>query len=57
MARLSLLKGMLGSTALFTLPPLELITTEEQQHLSWTEDCDQLFLYDRTGAPLRERAQ
>lgn len=31
-------KGMLGSAALHTLPPLELLSSEEQQHLSWTGD-------------------
>src|SRR5688500_10712066 len=46
MDRLSFLKGMQGSTALLTLLPLGLLTTEEQQHLSLTEDCQQLFLYD-----------
>ena len=46
MDRITFLRGMLGSTALLTLPPLEILPEPEQDMLSWTDDCHQLFLYD-----------
>jgi hypothetical protein len=41
---------MPGSTALPTLPPLELLSSEEQQHLSRRKGWHQLFLYKCVGA-------
>lgn len=46
MHRLAFLRTLLGSPALLTLPPLELLGTAEQDRLAWTKDCHQLFVYD-----------
>jgi hypothetical protein len=46
MDRLTFLRSLLGSTALLTVPPLELITPEEQDRLAWTKDATPLFMYD-----------
>ncbi|HRF82462.1 MAG TPA: HIRAN domain-containing protein, partial [Flavobacteriales bacterium] len=46
MHRLTFLRTLLGSPALLTLPPFELLGSEEQDRLAWTQDCHQLFVYD-----------
>lgn len=46
MDRITFLRSLLGSTALLTLPPWELLPPAEQDRLAWTKDCHHLFLYD-----------
>lgn len=45
MDRTTFLRSLLGSTALLTVPPLELFP-EQQDRLAWSKDCHHLFLYD-----------
>lgn len=46
MDRPTFLRTLLGSTALLTLPPWELLPPAEQDRLAWTQECHHLFLYD-----------
>ena len=46
MDRPTFLRSLLGSTALITLPPLELLGSAEQDRLAWTRDCHHIFVYD-----------
>ncbi|HNO06732.1 MAG TPA: hypothetical protein PKK49_15725, partial [Flavobacteriales bacterium] len=45
MDRLSFLRNLLGSTALLTLPPRELIA-EQPGLLDWTEECEMLHAWE-----------
>lgn len=46
MDRATLLKRMLGSAALLTLPPWVLLNAQEQDRLAWTQDAHGIFVFD-----------
>lgn len=46
MDRLAFLRSLLGSPALLTLPPLELLPPEEQDRMAWAKHCHHIFVYD-----------
>lgn len=53
MDRLTFLRSLLGSPALLTLPPLELLSPTEQDRMAWTQDCNHVFVYDGFVAGFR----
>lgn len=46
MDRPTFLRSLFGSTALLTLPPLELLPEDDQDRMAWTKDCHHIFVYD-----------
>lgn len=46
MDRLSFLRNLLGSAALLTLPPRELLAEHQPGLLDWTEECELLHAWD-----------
>lgn len=46
MNRLAFLRTLIGSPALLTLPPLELMSPDQQDRMAWAKDCTHLHLYD-----------
>jgi len=46
MDRLTFLRGMLGNTALLTLPPLDLLAAPDKDRLAWTTDANLIFVFD-----------
>ncbi len=46
MHRLDFLRALIGTPALLTLPPLELLPPDAQDRLAWTHDRHHIFAYD-----------
>ena len=46
MDRLTFLRNLIGGTGLLTLPPLELLSAEEQDRMAWARECHRIFVYD-----------
>jgi hypothetical protein len=46
MHRLTFLRTLLGTPALLTLPPWELLNAAEQDRFAWAKECHRIFVYD-----------
>lgn len=46
MDRLTFLRSLLGTPALLTLPPWELLPPEDHDRMAWTKECTHVFVYD-----------